>query len=52
MWIKDNITRTGKEVFYESKLINRIKQELAICPECEITKRILDLIKSYEGERW
>ena len=49
MWQVTNYQ--GKEqIWYEGKLINKIKQELAICPECEITKRILDLIKSYEGE--
>ena len=27
MWIKDNITRTGKDVFYEAELIEKIKTE-------------------------
>ena len=27
MWIKDNITRTGKEVWYEYKLIEEIRKK-------------------------
>ena len=27
MWIKDNITRTGKDVWYEEELIEKLKAE-------------------------
>ena len=47
MWIKDNITRTGKEVFYEAELISKIK---AICLKrpYQALDKILELIKENE----
>lgn len=63
MWIKDNITRTGKEVFYEAELIDEIKNYCEAIISVTNTddsynsglvrasKDVLFLIKSYEGER-
>ena len=53
MWIKDNITRTGKDVWYEAELVKKIKAE---CQDkltqnfdvTGVTKRILDLIQENE----
>ena len=65
MWIKDNITRTGKQVWYEAEIIDRIK---TICKEamdnfeceevsgavsmgkCSMAQSIIYIIESYEGE--
>ena len=59
MWIKDNITRTGKDIWYEAKLIEMIKNRCKTLKSVFdydkgavfVAHDILDLIQSYEGER-
>ena len=47
MWIKDNITRTDKEVWYEAELIEKIK---AICERrpYQALDKILQIIQENE----
>ena len=44
MWIKDNITRTGKEVFYEAEMIERLKAE------CQEAMETYDKEQFYEDD--